>query len=211
MVGGGVLRECLLDSSVELVLAVGRRDTGQRHEKLRGLEVPDLADLSAVEDRLGGYDACFFCVGVSAAGMREEKYRRVTHDLTLAAARTLARLNPSMTFVYVSGLGTDSTERSRQMWARVKGQTENDLLQLPFKAAYMFRPGVIQPRHGIHSRTWTYRVLYVVLSPIVALAGLIAPNSVTTTEKIGRAMILVAQRGAPRPWLGTREINQLAM
>ena len=210
MVGGGTLRECLLDPSVEEVLSVGRRSLGLSAPKLRELIVPDVADLSGVEDRLAPYDACFFCLGVSSAGMGEAEYRRLTHDLTLSVARTLSRLNPGMTFVYVSGAGTDSTQQGRSMWARVKGETENDLLRLPFKAAYLFRPGIIRAKHGIRSRTRIYRVLYVVLSPFVLLAGAIAPNSVTTTESVGRAMIHVVQRGAPGPVLHNREINQLA-
>ena len=158
MVGQGVLRECLRDPDVGRVLAVGRRPTGQAHEKLRDLVVPDPADLRAVEPQLAGFDACFFCLGVTSAGLSEERYTRLTFDLTLAVARTLARLDPGMTFVYVSGSGTDSSERGRVMWARVKGRTENALLALPFKAAYMFRPAYIQPLDGIRSRTRWYRV-----------------------------------------------------
>ena len=210
MVGGGVLRECLLDSSVEEILCIGRRSLGRSESKLREIVLPDVSNLSLVEDRLSGYDACFFCLGVTSAGMSEADYHRLTHDLTLSVARTLSRLNPGMTFVYVSGAGTDSTEHGRSMWARVKGKTENDLLRLPFKAAYMFRPGIIRPKYGIHSRTRVYRVLYIVLLPFVLLASVVAPNSVTTTESVGRAMIHVAQRGSSVPVLHSREINQLA-
>jgi uncharacterized protein YbjT (DUF2867 family) len=210
MVGQGVLRECLLAPEVEAVLSVGRRAIGESHPKLHQLVVPELTDLSARQDQLRGYDACFFCVGVTSAGKTESDYRKATYDLTLAVAGTLAPMDPGMTFVYVSGAGTDTSERGRSMWARVKGATENALLRLPFKAAYMFRPGVIQPRHGIHSRTPLYRALYVLLWPFVTLTSLVAPNSITTTEKVGRAMIHVVERGAARPWLGTREINQLA-
>src|ERR1700686_396699 len=147
MVGQGVLRECLLDPEVETVLTIGRSATAQQHEKQREIVHTDLSDLSAIEGTLSGYDACFFCLGVSAVGMKEEAYRRLTYDLTISVARILSRLNPGMTFIYVSGAGTDSTERGRTMWARVKGKTENALLQMPFKAAYMFRPGYIQPLH----------------------------------------------------------------
>jgi uncharacterized protein YbjT (DUF2867 family) len=153
MVGQGVLRECLLDPEVQSVLTIGRNATAQRHEKLQEIVHQDLSDLTAIEGKLSGYDACFFCLGVSAAGMNEQAYRRVTYDLAIAAARTLAKLNPTMTFIYVSGSGTDSTERGGMMWARVKGQTENALLQTPFKAVYMFRPGYIQPLHGIRTKT----------------------------------------------------------
>ncbi len=211
MVGGGALRECLLDPTVEEVLSVGRRSLGRSDPKLQELIVPDVGDLSGVESRLAPYDACFFCLGVSSAGMSESEYRRVTYDLTLSAARTLSRLNPALSFVYVSGAGTDSSEKGRSMWARVKGKTENDLRRLPFKAVYLFRPGIIRSKHGIRSRTPLYRVLYAVLLPFVLLAGAIAPNSVTTTESVGRAMIHVVQRGSPSPVLSTREINRLAI
>jgi uncharacterized protein YbjT (DUF2867 family) len=210
MVGQGVLRECLLEPRVEAVVAVGRHASGARHPKLTDLVLPDVGDLAPVSDRLRGYDACFFCLGVSSAGMTEEAYRAVTFDLTMSVATTLAALNPFLTFVYVSGAGTDSTERGRRMWARVKGRTENALLGLPFKAAYMFRPGIIRALHGIRSRTRSYRILYAVLTPVVLLLAVLAPNSLTTTENVGKAMIHVVERGAPKAVLGTREINELA-
>ena len=209
MVGQGVLRECLRDPGVERVLTVGRRATGQTHPKLRELVVPDPADLAAVEAQLTDYDACFFCLGVTSAGLSEDRYTRLTYDLTLAVARTLARVGPSMTFVYVSGTGTDSTERGRTMWARVKGRTENALLALPFKAAYMFRPGYIQPLDGIRSRTLWYRALYAVVAPLYPLLKRLAPGAVTTTAQVGRAMLAVARRGFERPILETRDINGL--
>jgi uncharacterized protein YbjT (DUF2867 family) len=208
MVGQGVLRECLRDPEVEQVLAVGRSPVPQRHARLRQLTPPDLFDLADVERELGGHDACFFCLGVSSAGLGESAYRRLTFDLTLSVARVLARIAPGMTFVYVSGQGTDATGRGRAMWARVKGETENALLRLPLKAV-MFRPGFIQPLHGITSRTALYRAAYAVLSPIFPVLNALAPDSVTTTERLGRAMLAVARRGAPRPVLETRDINQL--
>jgi uncharacterized protein YbjT (DUF2867 family) len=210
MVGQGVLRECLLDPAVSRVLCVGRHASGSRHEKVRDLVAADLHQLAPHAAELTGFDACFFCLGVSSAGMSEPDYRRVTHDLTLAVAQLLARLNPGMTFVYVSGAGTDSSERGRTMWAKVKGETENALLRLPFKAAYMFRPGYIQPLHGIRSRTKLYRVLYALLSPLFPLWDAVLPDRVTTTERVGRAMLAVAKRGGPRPVLETRELNALA-
>src|SRR6266436_6889909 len=152
MVGQGVVRECLLDPEVESVLVIGRNATGQKHEKLHEIVLSALFDLSAIEDRLSGYDACFFCLGVSAVGMKEESYRRVTYDLTISVARAFSSLNPGMTFIYVSGASTDSTERGRMMWARVKGQTENALLQMPFKAAYMFRPATSSHSTGFGQR-----------------------------------------------------------
>ena len=209
MVGQAVLRECLLDGGVDRVMTVGRRATGQTHEKLRELVHGDLLDLSAIEGALDGFDACFFCLGVCSVGTSEEDYTRVTHDLTLFVAETLARRNPGMTFVFVSGAGTDSTERGRSMWARVKGRTENALLRLPFKAAYMFRPAFIQPMHGIVSRTRIYRALYAIVGPLYPLWKALLPAWVTTTEKVGRAMLAVARRGALKPVLENADINEL--
>jgi uncharacterized protein YbjT (DUF2867 family) len=209
MVGQSVLRACLHDPAVVRVLAVGRRPTGQRHEKLRDVVAPDLHDLSAVEAELPAIDAGFFCVGVSAAGLSEERYTRLTYDLTLAVAGTLVRLNPGMTFIYVSGAGTDSTEHGRAMWARVKGRTENALLGLPFRAAYMFRPGAILPKHGIRSSTAWYRIFYALTRPLWPLLEARFPNSVTTTDQLGRAMIAVARHGFRTPVLETRDINSL--
>ena len=210
MVGQGVLRECLLDPVVEHVLAVGRSATGQTHEKLRELVRQDLLDYSAVENQLPGYDACFFCLGVTSAGMTERDYRRVTFDITMAAARTLARHNPQMTFIFVSGAGTDGTARGRVMWARVKGETENALRQLPFKASYAFRPGFIQPLHGIRSKTRLYRLAYVLMGPLYPVLKALVPKYVTTTEQMGRAMILVALQGAPKPVLESGDINVIS-
>src|SRR5271165_1179655 len=207
MVGQGVLRECLLDPEVESVLSIGRSASGQQHPKLRELLRSDLFDYSAVENQLSGYEACFFCLGVSSAGMAEDKYRRITYDLTLAAARCLARLNPNMTFIYVSGMGTDSSGRSNTMWARVKGETENALLQLPFKRAYMFRPGAIVPRHGIKSKTRVYQVFYTLTGPLLPLLYRWFPKYVTTTEQVGRAMLKVAQNGWPKAVLENSGIN----
>ena len=208
MVGQGVLRECLLDPDVEGVVAIGRGVTGQQHPKLRELQHNNFLDFSAIEDQLSGFDACFFCLGVSSAGLTEEQYERVTYGFTLAAARVLARLNPGMTFIYVSGMGTDSSESGRVMWARVKGKTENELLRLPFLAAYMFRPGAIVPLHGVKSKTKLYRVFYVLLGPLLPILNALFPKYVTTTEKIGRAMLNVAKRGWPKPVLENYDINK---
>jgi len=207
MVGQGVLRECLRDPQVTTVLSISRSATGQHHPKLRELIHSDFLDFSAIEDELSGFDACFFCLGVSSAGIKEQDYRRLTYDFTMAAARPLARLNPGMTFVYVSGMGTDGSERGRTMWARVKGQTENALLALPFKAAYMFRPGVIVPLHGIKSKTRLYRVFYALTGPLLPLLEAAFPKYVTTTERVGRAMIDVARHGATRRVLENSDIN----
>jgi uncharacterized protein YbjT (DUF2867 family) len=209
MVGQGVLRECLRDPDVERVLAVGRSPTGQHDAKLDELIHDNFLDYSAVESRLSGYDACFFCLGVTSVGLTEERYRHLTYDITMAAATTLAKLNPQMVFVYVTGRGTDSTEQGRLMWARVKGRTENDLLKLPFKAAYMFRPAGIQPLHGVRSKTAWYQAAYTVAAPLLTLLNRIAPNYMTTTEQVGRAMIAVARNGYPKPVLESEDINRL--
>jgi uncharacterized protein YbjT (DUF2867 family) len=209
MVGQGVLRECLIDPDVESVMSVGRGATGHYHPKLLELLHSDFLDFSAIENQLQGFDACFFCLGVSSAGMNEENYERVTYGFTIAAARALVKLNPKMTFIYVSGAGTDSTERGSSMWARVKGKTENELLRLPFRAAYMFRPGLIVPLHGIRSKTRVYRVFYMLLGPLLPWLQGRFPKYVTTTEQIGRAMLKVAKHGWPKPVLETSDINEV--
>jgi uncharacterized protein YbjT (DUF2867 family) len=213
MVGQGVLRACLLDPDVERVLVVGRRALGKTDAKLVERTVPDLADLSSLEDdgELAGYDACFFCLGVTSAGMKEPEYRKVTYDITAAFAGALARQSPGLTFVFVSGRGTDSTERGPIMWARVKGAAENVVLKAGFKAVYLFRPGIIQPLHGARSRTAAYRALYVVLTPLVWLLKAVTPNSITTTERVGIAMLEAVRRGAPKTILENGDINALAL
>ena len=208
MIGQGVLRECLLDPDVRSVLAIGRSASGRRHEKLRKLVHKDLLNFSAIENELRGFDACFFCLGVTSAGMSEADYTRVTYGITVAAAETLCRLNPDMTFVFVSGAGADSTEQGRLMWARVKGKTENAILRMPFKSSYVFRPGVVQPMHGERSRTTAYRVLYSVTKPLLPLLKRILP--VVTTEQFGRAMLIVVRQGAPKRVLESADINALA-
>jgi uncharacterized protein YbjT (DUF2867 family) len=207
MVGQGVLRECLLDERVQTVLAVGRSVTGQHHQKLRELKHDDFMNVGKIADNLSGYDACFFCLGVSSVGMSEEKYRKITYDITLSVAQTLVTLNPTMTFVYVTGTGTDSSEKGRVMWARIKGKTENDLLKLPFKAAYMFRPGVILPLHGVKSKTKLYQFFYNLMGPLYPLLKKF--NSITTTEQVGRAMIKVAQSGYSKSHLENSDINSI--
>jgi uncharacterized protein YbjT (DUF2867 family) len=209
MVGQGALRECLLDPEVESVLSIGRNACAQQHEKLHEIVLNDLFDLSSIESRLSGYDACFFCLGVSSVGVQEEAYRRVTYDLTLTVAGTLLRLNTNMTFIYVSGANTDSTERGRVMWARVKGKTENALLQMPFKAVYMFRPGYIQPLHGIRTKTKWYGAVYAMMAPLYPVWKLFFPKYVTTTECLGRAMLKVAKHGVPKPVLENQDINSV--
>jgi uncharacterized protein YbjT (DUF2867 family) len=208
MVGQGVLRECLLDPGVRSIVTVGRSATGQQHQKLNEVVSPDLMDLFPYASQLTGFDACFFCLGVSALGMTEDQYSRVTYDLTISVARTLAQLNPNITFIYVSGRGTDSTERGRMMWARVKGRTENALLALPIKAN-MFRPGAIIPLHGIRSRTGWYNAMYAIARPVFPVLKKVFPDSVTTTEQLGKAMIAVARSGSSVRVLETPDINKL--
>ncbi len=210
MVGQGVLRECLLDPDVV-------RGTGGRPQPRSAAPTPSCASwctatcttCPASADELTGYDACFFCLGVSSAGLSEADYRRVTYDLTLAVARVLAERNPALTFVYVSGEGTDSTAAGRTMWARVKGETENALLELPFQA-YMFRPGFIRPMHGERPKSRAYVIAYVLLRPLFPVAGRLLPNRSTTTERVGRAMLRVARSGYPVHVLPSTEINAAA-
>jgi uncharacterized protein YbjT (DUF2867 family) len=195
MVGQGVLRECLLDDGVTRVVTLGRTATGQSHPKLEEIVHADLFHLSAIEARLRGFDACFYCLGVSAAGLSEAEYSRVNYEMTLAVAEALVRTSPGLTFVYVSGAGTDGTERGRTMWARVKGRTENALLRLPFRSAYMLRPGLIVPLHGVQSKTRLYRVFYTMLGPALPLLRKLFPRAIVTTEQVGRAMLRLARAG----------------
>jgi len=211
MVGQGVLRECLKSPEVESILSIGRRPTGRNHPKLCEIAHQHFADFSAIEEQLAGFDACFFCIGVSSLGMSAADYERVTYDFTLSAARTLARRNPQMTFIYVSGTGTDSSEHGSTRWARVKGRTENALFQLPFKAAYAFRPAYIQPLGGIVAKTAWLRALYAVAAPLYPLWKKLFPKYVTTTAQVGRAMIHVARQGAPKQVLENWDINALCV
>jgi uncharacterized protein YbjT (DUF2867 family) len=203
MIGQGVLRECLLDADVVRVVSIGRSASGVQHPKLREIVRADLFDYAGVD--LAGIDACFFCLGVSAAGMSEADYRRVTFDLTLAAATALVKQSPQATFIYVSGEGTGG----RAMWARVKGETEAALMRLPFRRAVMFRPGFIQPLHGATSRTRAYRIFYALTAPLLPLFRRLAPRYVTTTEQVARAMLRVARDGAAEPVLNTAAINRV--
>lgn len=210
MVGQGVLRECVLDPGIEQVLVIARRPGGQQHAKVKEIVLDDLFAVPSLGGELDGYDACFYCLGVSAVGMTEEAYRRVTYDLTMVVARCLVEHNPGMTFIYVSGQSTDSSEQGRVMWARVKGAAENGVSALPFGASYMFRPGYIQPMHGITSSTSWYRVIYAIVGPLYPLLKALFPRNVTTTEVVGRAMIAVARDGAPVHVLENQEINEVA-
>lgn len=207
MVGQGVLRECLRASDVDFIQTVGRMASGQRAPKLREVIQQDLFDLGGIESELNTFDACLFCLGVSSAAMTEPQYSRLTYNLTLGIAQTLARLNPQMTFIYVSGAGTDSTERGRIMWSRVKGKTENALQRLAFRAVYLFRPGIIQPVHGARSKTASYRILYTLASPLFPVLRMLFPKHTLTTERLGQAMLNVLRHGADKTVLEAADIN----
>jgi uncharacterized protein YbjT (DUF2867 family) len=209
MVGKGVLLECLDDPRITSILSLVRTPTGIVHPKLEELLHANFFDYSTIEEKLRGVDACFFCLGISSAGMKEADYHRWTYELTAAAADVLARLNPGMTFCFVSGTGTDSSERGRVMWARVKGKAENHIRQLPFRT-YLFRPGIIRPMRGITSRTRSYRIFYTLFAPLFPVLSRLFPNQITTTERVGRAMIRAALSGAPKQTLENSDINALA-
>lgn len=207
MVGQGVLRECLLDAGVTAVRVVGRTATGIEHDKLSELVRADLFAYAGVEHELSGFDACFYCLGVSSSQVSGAEYERLTYTLTLAVAGTLLRLNPAMTFLYVSGLGTDSTERGKVAWARVKGKTENALLRMPFRAAYMLRPAGIVPMHGEVSRTPAYRLFYAVLKPLMPLLRRLMPNQFVTTVEFGQIMLALVRRGAEKRVLESADLR----
>ena len=209
MVGQGVLRECLLDPDVTEVVAVARSPLGHEDPKLRQVFHDDFTDFSAVAGELSGAAACFYCLGVSSAGHSPQDYTRITYDCTLAAARTIADGNPELTFTYVSGEGTDSSEQGRTGWARVKGRTENALLAMDMRA-YMFRPGWIQPLHGERSRTGWYRTMYAATGWLYPVLRRVAPKYVTTTQALGRAMLAVVRlEGAGPHILHSPDINRL--
>lgn len=210
MVGKGVLLACLDHPQVTEVLALGRSSIGTPHPKLKELIHKDFLDFSSVKGQLGGYDACFLCMGVSAGGLKEEEYRVLTYDYTLTLAKTLVELNPEMTCTYVSGEGTDATEKGRSMWARIKGKTENDLLSLGFKQAFMFRPGAIIPLRGIKSKTKAYQFMYDYFMWLIKLIKWIAPKSVVNTTQIGVAMINVALRGYDKKIIRPADILKLS-
>jgi uncharacterized protein YbjT (DUF2867 family) len=210
MVGQGVLRECLLAADVQVVQTVGRSPAGTQDPKLREVVHPDLFHYEPIEEKLSGFEACFFCLGVTSSGKTETDYERVTYGITLAAGEILSRLNPRMTFIYVSVSGTDSSERGRIMWARVKGKTENALMKLPFAAAYMFRPGIIQPLFGEKSKTALYNVFYTIGKPLLPIVKKIFPDSVLTTQQVGLAMLGVARNGYPRRVLEIKDIRAAA-
>jgi uncharacterized protein YbjT (DUF2867 family) len=209
MVGYGVVRECLLASDVQRITTIGRTPTGINDPKLDEIVHKDFANYTSVEDQLSGYDACFFCLGVSSSGMSEADYERVTYGIAMAAAETLVRLNPHMTFVFVSGTGSDSTEKGKVMWARIKGKTENALLRMPFKDVYVCRPGIIEPVHGARSKTAAYRFFYTLSKPVLPWLRRAMPGYILTTEQIGLAMLVLARRGSEKRVLESKDIHAL--
>jgi uncharacterized protein YbjT (DUF2867 family) len=209
MVGQGVLQECLRDSEVESVVSVVRAPSGRQHQKLREIVHQNFLDFSPIEKDLTGFAACLYCLGVTSTGTTEDAYSRVTYEFTLAAAKTLLRGNPGMTFVFVSGTGADSTERGKVMWARVKGKTENALLALPFRAVYIFRPAMIQPLDGIESKTASYRIMYKLLAPFLSVAFRFWPQYITTTQELGRALLAAAKHGTEKRIVDASQIREV--
>lgn len=210
MVGKGVLIECLENKNVEKVLVLVREETGLKHPKLKEIIHKDFTDFSSVIPQLVGYNACYFCLGISSAGISNEKYKEITYDLTMHLAEILLPLNPDITFCYVSGAGTSTKEDSSMNWANVKGKTENDLLKMSFENAFMFRPGFIQPEKGASSKVTLYKMIYNILSPIFPILDKIFPQNITTTSRVGKAMIAVVQKGYSNTYLENRDINILA-
>lgn len=205
MVGEGVLHECLQHHEVESVLIINRRPSGITHPKLKEIVHSNFFDLTSIENELAGYNACYFCLGVSSVGMKEPEYTRMTYDLTLNVAKTLTKLNSDMTFCYVSGSGTDSTQKGRSMWARVKGKTENDLMKLPFRQAFMFRPGYMHATPGLKNMLPAYKYV----SWLYPLFKVILPNFVSTLAVVGKAMINVTLKGYERNILEVKDINKV--
>ena len=205
MVGQGALREALRDGRATEILSIVRTPSGKSHPKLTEIVLSDLSLIASQASRLGHFDACLFCIGVSALGMSEAAYTEVTHDLTMAVAKVLIRRNPAMTFIYVSGTGTN--RNSHQMWARVKARTEDELAEMNFKAVFDFRPGFIQPLYGVTSKTGWYSLLYLLTRPFAPLFVRLMPRLATTTERLGRAMINVAADGYPVGVLENVDIN----
>lgn len=206
MVGEGVLHECLLSPDVEEVLVINRKPCGVVHPKLKEIIHTDFFDFSPIEGKLSSYNACFFCLGVTSIGLKEEQYNHLTYDLTLHVAETLLKLNPGMTFCYVSGSGTDSSGKGKTMWARVKGKTENHLMRLPFKKAYMFRPGYMQPTKGLKNVLTGYKLL----SWLYPVWRSLFPNFVCTLREVGLAMINTVNKPYSKSVLEIKDIVAMA-
>ncbi len=210
MVGKGVLLECLDDPKIEIVLSIGRSPANVDHEKIIEVQHPDFSSFDSIAQEFNGYDACYFCLGVSAAGMKEKEYTKITYDFTLTLANELYKLNPEMTFTYVSGQGTDSSEKGKSMWARVKGKVENDLMAVGFKQSFMFRPGAIIPLRGIKSKTKSYQFFYNYFMWLIRFIKLLAPNAIVNTTEIGLAMINVTRDGYAKQIIDPEDIHILA-
>lgn len=208
MVGKGLLLEAIDDSDVEEILLVNRRPLNFDNPKVNELVLPDFLKISDVKEQLSGYDVCFFCAGISAVGLSEEEYTRITYDITLGFAKSLLEINPASKFLYVSGMGTDSTLQSKQMWARVKGKTENELLKLGFSDAYMMRPAFIYPERGIKSRTKLYNIGIAIFSPFYPLLKK-AKKIVTNSSTLGKVMLLLAKEGNNNKVIENLEINKI--
>jgi hypothetical protein len=206
MVGEGVLHECLQHPQVESVLIINRKPLGLSHPKLKEIIHKDFLDFSAIENQLSSYNACYFCLGVSSVGMKEPEYTKMTHDLTLHVAQTLSKLNPDMTFCYISGSGTDSSEKGKSMWARVKGKTENDLMKLPFKQVFAFRPGYMHPTKGLKNVLKGYKYL----GWLYPIGSTLTPNFFSTLKDVGLAMINVTLHGYSSKIIEVKDINAIA-
>jgi len=210
MVGKGVLLECLERPEIESILLINRKSIGMDHEKIKEILQKDFLNFSALREAFKGYDACYYCMGVSSFRMKEREYNEITYKMTLHLAKLLSDVNPKMSFCYVSGQGTDSTGAGKSMWARVKGKTENAILKLPFKSAFLFRPGFIRAKKGVKSKTPLYNNLYSVIKVFIPLVKLISPNSITSNEEVGKAMIYTTLHGSEYTILHNKEINELA-
>jgi uncharacterized protein YbjT (DUF2867 family) len=209
MIGQLALRECLLDPEVEQVVAIVRRSTENQHPKYQEIVLPDISDLSSVKEQVTGFDACLYLIGVSSTGMSEAEYTRITNEMTIKAAKQLVELNHNMRIIYVSGMGADSTEQGKEMWARVEGKTENTLLSMPFKAAYMLRPAAILPMHGVTSKTPQYRLVYKLMKPLNPL--LKRMKSVVTSEQLGQVILHLAKTGTTKEVLEREQLKELAL
>ena len=206
MVGEGVLHECLLSPDVEKVLVVGRRSCGLQDAKLTEIVHKNFFDLSPIESQLAGYNACFFCLGVSSVGMKKPDYEKMTYDLTMNFARTLAKVNPDMSFCYISGAGTDSTEKGRLHWARVKGKTENELQKIGFRQTFLFRPGILKPTPGLKNTLGFYKWA----GWLMPVFELLAPNSITSLTQLGKAMINAVTKGYTKNIIEVKDIKILS-
>ena len=209
MVGRGVLNQCLSATDVNEIVIVVRKSLNLSHEKLSEIVVPDLNETSYL-NAIHHFDACFYCLGISASNVSEAQYTAVNYDLTVNVAQSLELTNPTMCFIYVSGAGTDSTEQGKSMWARVKGRTENKLKTMKFKSVYLFRPAMIQPLDGIESQTTSYRLFYKFLKPFFPIIQRISPNALLTTQSIGDAMLNAVRFGYPTQILEVKDIVQLS-